>query len=106
MLRNELVEYLDEYLKVNEVEDVSQNGLQVQGPADVRKVAVAVDAHPEVGNNVELARLLQLKNVAPFRMCYGVIIGMAGELVPALSVSAMAERLEEALRASTTRVFA
>lgn len=44
MERDELIEYLDEYLQVGEIEDQSQNGLQVEGPDEVTKVAFAVDA--------------------------------------------------------------
>lgn len=44
METRELIAYLDEYLRVQEIEDTSQNGLQVEGPAEVRKVAFAVDA--------------------------------------------------------------
>ena len=39
----ELVTYLDEMLRVKEIEDSSQNGLQVEGPEEVTKVAFAVD---------------------------------------------------------------
>lgn len=39
----ELVAYLDDYLRVREIEDSSQNGLQVEGPQEVTKVAFAVD---------------------------------------------------------------
>ena len=118
MKRDELITYLNDYLRVKEIEDTSQNGLQVEGPQEVTKVALAVDScqaaferavaagaqllivhhglfwdkplrlvgplfcrvkalieggcglyaahlpldfHPEVGNNAELARLLELK---------------------------------------------
>ncbi len=44
MKTKELVSYLDESLRVREIEDTSQNGLQVEGPAEVRRVAFAVDA--------------------------------------------------------------
>jgi dinuclear metal center YbgI/SA1388 family protein len=44
MHRQELVTYLDDYLRVKEIEDASQNGLQVDGPEEVTKVAFAVDA--------------------------------------------------------------
>ncbi|MCX7682085.1 MAG: Nif3-like dinuclear metal center hexameric protein [Anaerolineae bacterium] len=44
MRRDELVAYLDEYLRVREIRDNSQNGLQVEGPEEVAKVACAVDA--------------------------------------------------------------
>lgn len=41
--RDELVKYLDDYLRVDEIKDASQNGLQVDGPLEVRKAAFAVD---------------------------------------------------------------
>lgn len=44
MRRDELVAYLDEYLRVRSIEDNSQNGLQVEGPEEVFRVACAVDA--------------------------------------------------------------
>lgn len=44
MHRNELVTWLDAFLDIGGYDDVSMNGLQVAGAADVRKVAVAVDA--------------------------------------------------------------
>lgn len=44
MKRDELVEYLDDYLQVKTIEDQSNNGLQVEGVQDVKKVAFAVDA--------------------------------------------------------------
>ncbi len=43
MKLDELVSYLDDYLRVGEIEDSSQNGLQVEGPEDVTKIAFAVD---------------------------------------------------------------
>jgi dinuclear metal center YbgI/SA1388 family protein len=43
MKRDELVAYLDEYLRVAEIEDSSQNGLQVEGPEEVTRVAFATD---------------------------------------------------------------
>lgn len=42
----ELVQYLDDYLRVGEVPDEpgARNGLQVEGRAEIRRVAAAVDA--------------------------------------------------------------
>lgn len=40
----EIVGFLDEYLKINEINDKSWNGLQVQGKDDVNRIAFAVDA--------------------------------------------------------------
>jgi len=42
--RDELVEYLDTFLRIAEIEDVSNNGLQVEGGEEIEKVAFAVDA--------------------------------------------------------------
>lgn len=44
MQRTDLVKYLDSYLRVAEIEDVSLNGLQVEGRAQVERLAFAVDA--------------------------------------------------------------
>jgi len=163
MNRDELVQYLDSYLRVGEIEDASQNGLQVEAPGNVRKVAVAVDAslaafqqavavgaqllivhhglfwdkslllvgphyrriatliqggcglygvhlpldaHPQAGNNAELARLLELQGTESFGDYHGVPIGVAGRLAPALSVSGVVERLNEALGSPAARVLA
>jgi putative NIF3 family GTP cyclohydrolase 1 type 2 len=135
MNRDELTAYLDETLRVKEIEDTSQNGLQVEGPVEVMKVAFAVDScqaafegtvtagaqllivhhglfwdkplrlvgplfcrvktlieggcglyaahlpldlHPELGNNAELARLLELKDTRAFGEYHGDQIGIGG----------------------------
>lgn len=44
MRRDELVRWLNEYLQVSAFKDPSQNGLQVEGEAEVRRVGVAVDS--------------------------------------------------------------
>jgi dinuclear metal center YbgI/SA1388 family protein len=44
MERDELVAYLDDFLQVGTIEDSSNNGLQVEGAADVSSLAFAVDA--------------------------------------------------------------
>lgn len=44
MLRDDLVKFLDEYLKINDIEDSSWNGLQFEGKENVQKIASAVDA--------------------------------------------------------------
>jgi dinuclear metal center YbgI/SA1388 family protein len=163
MERDVLVSYLDDYLRVTEIEDKSQNGLQVEGPAAVDKVAFAVDSsltaferavelgaqllvvhhglfwghglrlvgphfarvrtlieggcglygvhlpldlHPEVGNNVELARLLELDDVRPFGDYHGVEIGVAGLLDPPLEVPVLIGRLMQALSVPPIRVLA
>ncbi|MCP4676248.1 MAG: Nif3-like dinuclear metal center hexameric protein [Deltaproteobacteria bacterium] len=146
--RNELVRYLDERLETNTVEDVSINGLQVQGRDDVRKIGLAtdavlavykrakdldcdmliahhgiiwgggirsvtgrdfehirfliesginlyaahlpLDAHPEVGNNAELARMVELGNREPFGNYHGVMLGFKGTLPKPMTLDELA----------------
>jgi dinuclear metal center YbgI/SA1388 family protein len=163
MKRDALVTYLDEYLSVSEIEDLSQNGLQVEGPEEVERVAFAVDAcqaaferavgagaqllvvhhglfwdrplrlvgplfrrvrtlidggcglyavhlpldlHPEVGNNAELVRLLELAEPFTFGRRRGSEIGIGGLLDPPISVSVLAERLAQATGEPLVRVLA
>ncbi len=163
MKLSELTDYLDAYLRIAEIEDSSKNGLQVEGPEEVSKVALAVDgclaafeqaveaeaqllivhhglfwdeplrlvgphfrrvrtlieggcglyaahlpldAHPEVGNNAELARLLGLGDVRPFGKYHGVEIGIAGVLDPPLEMPALIGRLIQALNRPPIRVLA
>lgn len=42
--RDEIVRFLDEYLKISEINDSSLNGMQVEGRDDVKKIVLAVDA--------------------------------------------------------------
>jgi dinuclear metal center YbgI/SA1388 family protein len=44
MKLKEIVKFLDEYLKVSDFQDDSWNGLQVEGPEEVERIATAVDA--------------------------------------------------------------
>ena len=44
VLLKDLTEYLDEILAINSFTDASNNGLQVQGNDEIKKVAVCVDA--------------------------------------------------------------
>jgi dinuclear metal center YbgI/SA1388 family protein len=142
MKRQDLLEYLNSYLKINDFSDSCPNGLQVEGREEISKVLTAVsasvelfakaiheqadtvivhhgiiwdferplyrgsyrervrlllteninllayhlplDAHPEIGNNVRLGRVLNLKNLHPFADRHGNFIGMRGtsEAVP------------------------
>ena len=45
MKRDELVQYLDDYLHMHDVEDYGPNGLQVEGKAEVQRVVGLVDCH-------------------------------------------------------------
>jgi len=152
--RDELVAYLDDLLHVREIEDRSQNGLQVEGAPKVEAVAFTVDAsqaafegareagaqmlvvhhglfwdevqlvrgpfrrrlktlldadlnlyavhlpldmHPELGNNVGLADLLDLEEREPFGEYRGKYVGLGGRLPQPTSrerlVSLVTERL-------------
>jgi dinuclear metal center YbgI/SA1388 family protein len=155
MQRDELVRHLDAYLDLGAFpEDPSLNGLQVEGAAEVSKVAVAVDcsistfeqaaaagadmlivhhglfwgapltvtgphrrrlrlllehdinlyaahlpldAHPQVGNNWGLARLLGLVDATPFGSWRGRALGVAGALPAPLSLRDLADLLERTL---------
>ena len=153
--RDEIVAYLDSYLRVAEIPDSSPNGLQVQGGERVTTIAYAVDAsvqtieaaakakadmllvhhglwwgrheqivgnmharisalvhndlslyashlpldcHPEVGNNVELARLLGLEVERGFGEYKGIeirVIATAPEPIPRAEFT---QRLETGVR--------
>jgi dinuclear metal center YbgI/SA1388 family protein len=56
---------------------------------------IPLDAHPEVGNNAVLARLLGVEAVVPFGQYRGTPIGCAGALT--LSREELANRLDELL---------
>jgi dinuclear metal center YbgI/SA1388 family protein len=163
MKRDELIPYLDETLRVKEIEDSSQNGLQVEGLEEVTKVAFAVDGcqaaferavaseaqllivhhglfwdkplrlvgplfrrvktliegdcglyaahlpldlHPEVGNNAELARLLELTEPRAFAEHHGHKIGLGGVLDPPVPLDVVVERLAQATGEPPVRVLA
>ncbi len=163
MKRDELIAYLDNYLRVKEIEDSSQNGLQIEGPEEVARVAFAVDGcqaafeqavaagaqllivhhglfwdkplrlvgplfrrvrtlidgrcglyashlpldfHSEVGNNAELARLLELKDTRAFGEYHGSKLGIGGVLDPPLPLDTLTERLAQATGESPVRVLA
>jgi dinuclear metal center YbgI/SA1388 family protein len=154
MRRDELVAYLDDLLQIEAIEDTSNNGLQVEGTAEVRRLAFAVDAslaafdgareagaqmlvvhhglfwskplmvtglhrrrlgllvaadlslyaahlpldfHPELGNNVTLARWLGLAGVELFGEYKGQPAGYAGRLAEPLSLEGLVSRVAAAL---------
>jgi len=154
MKLKEIVTFLDEYLKVGDFQDDSWNGLQVEGPEEVERIATAVDAsfktferareweaqlllvhhglfwgkpfplvgvdfsriealikngiglyachlpldaHPEVGNNAVLSRMLNLKDVEPFGYYKGTQIGCAGVLPQPLTLEEIKKILEDKL---------
>lgn len=154
---NDLVAYIDELLEVGDFQDYCPNGVQVEGRAEIRKVASGVtaseawleraiewgadlllvhhgyfwkgedprvvgmkrrrlgriiaadvslvgyhlplDAHPELGNNAQLARLLGLVVEGE-----GPGVGQHGRLDAPLSPAAFAERIAAALGRPPLRI--
>jgi dinuclear metal center YbgI/SA1388 family protein len=151
MKTSELVTYLDAYLQIARYPDRSNNGLQVQGRAEVTHAAFAVDAclasfqraaaeraqllivhhglfwsehiqitgphferiktlicaecglyaahipldaHAEVGNNIELARIAGLRDVEPWGAYKGATIGFVGNLPQPMAVADLDARLQ------------
>lgn len=154
MKTDELVAYLDAFLRTTEIADGSRNGLQVRGPDEARTVAFAVDVcmeaivaardadadmlivhhglfwdeplllvgphfrrvkalldagialyashlpldvHEDVGNNVELARLLGLRVAGRFGDFNGLPLGVVAQPESPLSFDALARRYAERL---------
>ena len=154
MKLHDLVAWLDSYLDTHSYNDISLNGLQVEGAAEVQKIAVAVDsslntfeqaadmgadilivhhglfwgkplaisgmhgkrvryllekdislyaahipldAHREVGNNWGLARWLELDQLEDFGTWKGKPIGVKGVFPNPISLSDLANVVEEKL---------
>ncbi|MCO5186086.1 MAG: Nif3-like dinuclear metal center hexameric protein [Anaerolineae bacterium] len=163
MQRDEVVAYLDEYLRVAEIADYGPQGLQVEsGNTTINRVAFAVDvappiiaasaewgadmllvhhgvlwrsveriagplgarvralinhginlyaahlpldAHPEVGNNAELARLLGLTVETWWCEAQGTKIGVLGDLAAATPLAQLIDRVNVELN-TDARVLA
>lgn len=56
---------------------------------------IPLDAHPEVGNNIQLARMAGLQDVRPWGDYKGQTIGFIGDLPEAMSVADVYARLEQ-----------
>ncbi len=54
-----------------------------------------LDAHPELGNNAELASMMGLTDLAPFGEYHGQTIGFAGRLPKPSTAEALAEALRK-----------
>jgi dinuclear metal center YbgI/SA1388 family protein len=161
--RAEITSYLDDFLRIGEIEDASLNGLQVEGAKEVACAAFAVDAclaaceqaveagaqlllvhhglfwgkpfrlvgpllrrvktliegdcslyaahrpldiHPEVGNNIELARQLGLGAPHPFGQYQGSEIGVTGTPGKPLPLGLLVERFAQATGHHPVRVLA
>lgn len=162
MQREELVRYLDRYLRIDAIPDYGPQGLQVEGASEVTRVVftvdagqpcvdaaikvgaqmqivhhglfwgreelirgpygrkiqrllqanlnlyaahLALDAHPEVGNNAELARLLELTVESWFCNVKGTDIGVVALAPDGATVEELAALLKARL-GSEPRVLA
>ena len=67
--------------------------------ADIALYAVhlPLDAHPEVGHNIQIAKKIGLSEIEPFAQYYGRPIGMKGKVKTPKSVSEVARDLEKAI---------
>ncbi|MDD3885431.1 MAG: Nif3-like dinuclear metal center hexameric protein [Victivallaceae bacterium] len=65
-----------------------------------------LDAHPTLGNNAELSRLIGLCNLVPYCKYDGVLIGLIGEPGAIVSASTLADKLGKALGVTPTLDFA
>ncbi|UCG23919.1 MAG: Nif3-like dinuclear metal center hexameric protein [Chloroflexota bacterium] len=163
MNRSELVNFLDNYLQIGEIEDYGPQGLQVEADqAEIGRVALSVDAspqiieaaaawqtdmllvhhgilwrsvepiagplgrrvrlllanqvnlyaahlaldaHPEVGNNAVLAKMLGVEVQDWWCPQGGVMIGVCGPVAPGTTLEALVSRAEAGLK-TTARVLA
>ena len=160
--RDEIVNFLDEYLNVLAFPDKSRNGLQVEGKEEVEKIAFAVDAcmdtfikarafgadmlivhhgliwggieyvrglvqkrlkfllenelnlyaahlpldlHPEVGNNAQLLKLLELEPREPFGSYNGLNIGYISEFDESKPLPLVAQILVEKLKTDYVKAY-
>ena len=155
-----IVDFLDKELKIAEIEDTGNNGLQVKGKQDVKKIAFAVDGcveifnkaadleadmiivhhgiswadslkyitglnykriktlikndislcgyhlpldmHPEYGNNIQLARLLDIGELSEFGVYNKAMIGFKGMLKNETSLDDLKRIVEEKLNTKCT----
>ncbi|RMF55813.1 Nif3-like dinuclear metal center hexameric protein [Candidatus Woesearchaeota archaeon] len=155
----EIAEFLNKELKIDEINDSSYNGLQVEGKEEIKKVGFAVDAclesfesakkqgcdllivhhgllwdskkimiagilfkrisfliknnialyaahlpldcHAKYGNNIQLARLLNLRNVKEFGNYHGFNIGFSGELEKEMSREEFVSFINEKIGANS-----
>ncbi len=154
MKLEEIVQFLDDFLAVEEWEDKSNNGLQVEGKKEVQKIVFAVDAcmdvfaeakkrkadmivvhhgliwggidyvrgiakrrlkflleneislyavhlpldaHPRIGNNVQLLRLLEIEPEGQFGIYKGKPIGFYGKFENPMKLEEIAKILRNNL---------
>ncbi len=151
----DLVKYIDGYLNLEQFQDISQNGLQVETTQEIEKIALAVDArlatiegaakagaqlllchhglfwgrsevlvgyhykriraliqndialyaahlpldaHPEVGNNIVIARKLGLEEITPWAEYKNQIIGFKGIFPQPLPIEQLVGKVQQLVK--------
>jgi len=67
----------------------------LEGNLSLYTAHLPLDAHPEVGNNIMMARALGLEKVQPFGMSKGKTIGFSGDLPFPLEITDFADRIQK-----------
>ena len=63
-----------------------------------------LDAHPEVGNNAVIARLLNAEKIAPFGLCKGNPVGCLCKFEKPISIDELKERVENKVAKISTHL--
>ena len=69
----------------------------INGNCSLYASHIPLDAHPEVGNNIQLAQMAGLQNIKPWGDHKGDVIGFVGDLPRPLSMVDLNKRLEARL---------
>lgn len=75
----------------------SQIKMLIENDINLYAAHLPLDMHPKTGNNICLAKLLQLQQTEPFGVYHGTAIGFRGVLKRAASVEDLATRLQKKL---------
>ena len=67
----------------------------LEGNLNLFAMHLPLDAHPEVGNNAIIAKLLGAEKVAPFGMCKGNPVGFLGKFQEPISIDELKARIEK-----------
>lgn len=76
-------------MKYERIKRLIENGINLYA------YHLPLDLHPELGNNVQLARLLEIDNIAPFSEQNALV--MTGELSQEMDIDAFSTHIEKAL---------
>lgn len=63
-----------------------------------------LDAHPEIGNNAVIAKLLNAEKIAPFGLCKGNPVGFIGKFENPITIYELKERIEKKIGTINTHL--